>query len=259
MKIKLVWILLVMFFISGCSYKNTDNEESFFQSESVVNTDQKTGNFDFPEKIDYEENNVKFNCEVKIDANLKEEKVYTATANQCEINVENAFEELYSQITDYETYEYEEKNEYGNSVKTATYVDKNETSFSFGPMSSKLSFMKKDKMPYILSSFRMDESYDDYNADSYSVESQLEFETREEVYAVLIRLFEKIGAPTEYKYKAYALNYETMQAEEIHEDMDGNDDNSSYKEEWSSADDSYYFVMRQCFIFILGRRPYFFK
>ena len=114
-------------------------------------------------------------------------------------------------------------------------------------MSSKLSFMKRDKMPYILSAFRLDESYDDYNADMYSTESQLKFATREEIYANLITLFEKINAPTEYNYKAYALDHEILKSQENHEDMDGNDDKSSYKAEWSSADDSYYFVMRQCY------------
>lgn len=241
------WILLIVILVSGCAYNSPENEESSTQSESMSNTEQKTGDFDFPEKLECEEGNVKFNCEVEIDANLKTEKIYTATASQCEINVENAFDELYSEITDYDTYEYEEKNEYGNTVQTATYVDKNETSFSFGPMSSKLSFMKMDKMPYILSAFRLDESYDDYNANLFSIENQLSFATREETYSDLITLFEKIGAPTEYKYKAYALDYNTLKTEEKHEDMDGNDDQSSYKKEWSSDDDAYYFVMRQCF------------
>ena len=63
----------------------------------------------------------------------------------------------------------------------------------------------------------------------------------------LITLFEKINAPTEYNYKAYALDHEILKSQENHEDMDGNDDKSSYKAEWSSADDSYYFVMRQCY------------
>ena len=250
MKKYFIGILAGMILLTGCgnSGGTIDGNSSESNSSSNANTEGKELEYpDFPKNFDYEDGNVKFNCKVDINIDLKTEQVYTATANQCEINVDNAFIELYSQIEDYETYEYEEKNEYGNTVKTATYVDKNETSFSYGPMSSKLSFMKRDKMPYILSAFRLDEAYDDYNADIYSTESQLEFATREEIYTNLMTLFEKINAPTEYNYKAYALDHEILKSQENHEDMDGNDDKSSYKAEWSSADDSYYFVMRQCY------------
>lgn len=250
MKKYFIGILAGVLLLTGCGNSDDTIDKNYSQSngESSSNTEGKDLEYpDFSKNYNYEDGNVKFDCKVDINVDLKTEKVYTATAKQCEINVDNAFQELYSQIVDYDTYEYEEKNEYGNTVKTATYVDRNETSFSYGPMSSKLSFMKRDKMPYILSAFRLDESYDDYNADMYSTESQLKFATREEIYANLITLFEKINAPTEYNYKAYALDHEILKSQENHEDMDGNDDKSSYKAEWSSADDSYYFVMRQCY------------
>lgn len=248
MKKYFVIVFAILILMTGCG-----NSDSAIDSNSLKNENKNNAESDalkypnFPENYEYKDENVKFDCNIEISTDLKTKKIYTATANQCEINVDNAFNELYSQIVDYETYEYEEKNEYGNTVKTATYVDRNETSFSFGPMSSKLSFMKMDKIPYILGAFRLDESYDDYNANLYSTESQLSFATREETYSNLMTLFQKIGAPTEYKYKAYALDHNTLKSEEKHEDMDGNIDNSSYKTEWSSVDDSYYFVMRQYF------------
>ena len=245
---KITGVLAGLILLTGCGNSDDIIDRSSSESNNTTNTEETDLAYpNFPHNFVYEDGNVKFNCKVDIDADLKKEKVYTATANQCEINVDNAFNELYSQIADYDTYEYEEKNEYGNTVKTATYVDKNETTFSYGPMTSKLSFMKRDKMPYILSAFRLDESYGDYNADIYSTENQLEFATKEEIYTNLTTLFEKINAPTEYNYKAYALDHEILKSQEKHEDMDGNDDKSSYKAEWSSADDSYYFVMRQCY------------
>lgn len=241
-------VLAALALLTGCGSSDSTLGANSSQNESISKIESEDLEYpDFPQNFEYEEGNVKFDCEVELNTDLKTEKLYTATANQCEINVDNAFNELYSQITDYETYEYQEKNEYGDTVKTATYVDKNETTFSFGPMSSKLSFMKRDKMPYIRSAFRLDEAYDDYNADVYSTESQLAFATREEAYTSLVTLLERIGASTEYKYKAYALDHETLKSEEKHEDMDGNDDKSSYKAEWTAEDDSYYFVMRQYF------------
>ena len=233
--------------LAGCGDSRTSIDADFAQGRNESDTEAVELTYpDFPENYKQEDGNVTFNCHIKIGTDLNTKKLYTATANQCEINVDHAFEELYSQITDYATYEYEEKNEYGSPVKTATYVDKNETSFSYGPTSSRLSFMKMDKMPYILAAFRLDESSEDYNADLYSTESQLAFASREETYADFMTLFQKIDAPTEYTYKAYALDHDTLKAQEKHEDADGNSDCSSYKTDWSSKDDCYYFVMRQC-------------
>lgn len=248
MKKYFVGLLVIVILLTGCSNSkpSIDADSVRVKNESDTETVELTYP-DFTEHYEHEDGNVKFNCNIKISTDLNTKKLYTATANQCEINVEHAFQELYSQIADYETYEYEEKNEYGNTVKTATYVDKNETSFSYGPMSSKLSFMKMDKMPYILAAFRLDESDDDYNADLYSTENQLAFASREETYTNLMTLFQKIDAPTEYKYKAYALDHDTLKSQEKHEDINGNSDDSSYKTNWSSADDCYYFVMRQYF------------
>lgn len=248
MKKYIIGVIFALILLNGCGNSEDTIDRNSLQGNNASNTEGYDIVYpEFPESFEYEDGNLQFNCKVNINADLKTAKVYTATANQCKINVDNAFNELYSQIVNYDIYEYEQKNEYGENVKTATYVDKNETYFSFGPMSSQLSFMKMDKMPYINSAFRLDEEYEDYNADTYSTDNQLMFATREETYTNLMTLFEKIGAPTEYRYKAYALDYNTLKSEEKHEDMDGNIDSSSYKEEWSSADDSYYFVLRQCF------------
>ena len=248
MKKYFVGLLTAAILLTGCSNATPSTGAGSARSKSGSHTGGEALTYpDFPEKYESEDGNVTFNCNIKINTDLNNQKVYTAAANQCAVNVDSAFHELYSQISDYETYEYEGKNEYGNPVKTTTYVDKNETSFSYGPTSSKLSFMKMDKMPYILAAFQLDESDDDYNADLYSTKNQLTFASREDIYANLMTLFQKIDAPLEYKYKAYALDHTTLKSQEKHEDINGDNDTSSYKTTWSTADDSYYFVMRQCF------------
>lgn len=51
----------------------------------------------------------------------------------------------------------------------------------------------------------------------------------------------------ETDYTGYALDYETMQSQEYHEDMDGHIDKSQYKPQWSDADDCYYFYINQIY------------
>ena len=241
----LIGIIVCSMLLSGCSGTGDEDVSSPNNKENLDNA--KVQMQEFPNVYQKEEGNVVFDCNVIVESDLNTQKIYTATAQLQKIDTTKAFDKLYSNIEDYETYEYEEKNEFGEIVKTATYVDKYETAFSYGPLSSRLSYSKKIRLPYILSAFRLDENYDDYNAELYSTEKQLSFANREDVYNELMNLFQSIGAGTNYKYKAYALDHSVMESEECHTDMDGNIDNASYKVSWTEEDDCYYFVMRQLF------------
>lgn len=253
MRKNVISIIMCAMMLSGCSIGENQNISKVDNIDTTNN--KNTSNIvensnimqEFPSVYQKEEGNVIFNCNVLVEGDLLNQKIYTATAQLRKIDVEMAFDKLYSDVMDYETYEYEEENEFGEIVKTATYVDKNETVFSYGPLSSRLSYSPKTKLPYLLSAFRLDETSDDYNADLYSTEQQLIFADREDIYDNLIQLFEDINAGTDYKYTAYALEHSVMESEEYHMDMDGNKDNASYKESWSEKDDCYYFAMRQIF------------
>lgn len=103
-----------------------------------------------------------------------------------------------------------------------------------------------DLMPYVQNSFVpfQDERY---NADLYNTETQLPFMTREDAFETVQNALKEMGIEIEASYTGYALDHETMQSQEHHEDMDGNPDRSQNKARWSEEDDCYYFYIRQTF------------
>lgn len=203
---------------------------------------------EFPKTYTAETDNVRFDCAVTASSNVEGEPlpVYTATARLKKIDHNRAFELLYSDVTGYDTYEYTEENECGESVQTATYVNQEERMFSFGPKSSQMSYSRRDLLPYVLAAFRLDENEGGYyNASCYSLDGQLDFQSRESVTSVISNLLEDINAKCDYEYKLYALDHRTMEQEEYHGGMDGGEDRSQYKPSWSAEDDCYYAVLRQ--------------
>lgn len=153
---------------------------------------------------------------------------------------------FFSDIKAYDTYDYEEEDEYGKAAHQVTYVSPEETTFSYGPQSSKFDYMERDLMPYVLNAFVpfQDERY---NADLYSTETQLSFMTREEAFDEIQNTLKESGIGIDAAYICYALDHETMQSQEYHEDMDGNIDKSQYKTQWLGEDDCYYFYINQIY------------
>lgn len=236
--------------LTGCgsstaSPKSASQESGIFQT-GEPDVEEPVGiQTEFPENYTAETGNVRFDCTVAAGSTDAPLHIYTATAALKKIDHERAFELLYSDVTGYETYEYTEENECGESVKTATYVNKAETIFSFGPKSSQLSYSRRDLMPYVLGAFRLDESEAGCNAALYSLDNQLGFKDREAVCREIRNLLEDFGAGDGYEYKVYALDYQTMQQEEYHSSMDGGADRTQYKPDWSVEDDCYYAALRQ--------------
>ena len=98
-------------------------------------------------------------------------------------------------------------------------------------------------MPYIRSSFVLDPADERYNADLYSTEEQLPFMTREDAFQIIDKTLTEMGIEFKHSYTGYALDYNCMQSQEYHEDMDGNIDQANYKNQWSASDEGYYFVL----------------
>ncbi len=201
----------------------------------------------FPERYENAVENVRFDMDITVDADLTEEPPVTAKARMKKVDAGKAFALLFSGNDTYETYEYEEKDEYGKEVKTGTYVTPEETTLSYGPLSSQMSYMKRTLMPYIRSAFVLDEEDERYNADLYSQEAQLAFMDREAAFQIVSDALTKIDMESEYDYTGYALDYAGMQSREYHESMDGNIDHARYKEAWSAADEGYYFCINETY------------
>lgn len=200
----------------------------------------------FPENFSETIGNVTFNMDIVIKGELTEDSVVTAKAQMQKVNQEKAFELFFSDIAAYDIYDYKEEDEYGKTAHAVTYVSPEETTLSFGPVSSKLEYMERDLMPAVRNTFVTFED-DRYNADLYSLSDQLSFMTREEAFGTVQKTLQALDINMETDYTGYALDYETMQSQEYYEDMDGNIDKMQYKAQWSGADDCYYFYIDQIY------------
>lgn len=243
MKRQLCLILIVIFSMSlfGCG-----NKEQGQTSGNKV-PDAQNEKITFPTSYDNTIENVDFKMAIIVDTDLGVEPPITAKAKMLKVNEEQAFQLLFSDNDNYEVYSYEEKNEYGEKVNTATYVTPEETTLSYGPLSSQMSYMQRDLMPYIRSSFVLDPADERYNASLYSTDEQLSFMTREEAFQIIDKALKEMDIELEYDYTGYALDYNCMQSQEYHEDMDGNIDRANYKNQWSISDEGYYFCINQIY------------
>lgn len=200
----------------------------------------------FPEHFSETIGNVTFNMDIVAGDDLTDNSVVTAKAQMQKVDREKAFGLFFSDIPTYDTYDYEEEDEYGMPAHSVTYVSPEETTLSCGPASSKLEYMERDLMPFVRNTF-VTFADDRYNADIYSTDEQLSFMTREEAFETVQKTLQELYVNMETDDTGYALDHETMQSQEYYEDMDGNIDKAQYKAQWSAADDCYYFYIDQIY------------
>lgn len=200
----------------------------------------------FPEKFSETIGNAAFDMDIVVNGDLTESSVVTAKAQMQKVNQEKAFQLFFSDIKDYDTYDYEEEDEYGKKAHSVTFVSPEETRLIYGTESSKLEYMETELVPSVLNTFVPFED-DRYNADLYSDSAQLSFGTREEAFEKVRKALQAVDINMETDYTGYALDHETMQSQEYYEDMDGHIDKSQYKPQWSDADDCYYFYIDQIY------------
>lgn len=230
---------------SGVSSAETTKIETESDGEQGVELGEGQ-RITFPENFSETIGNVTFNMDIVVKGDLTEGSVVTAKAQIQKVNQEKAFELFFSDIAAYDTYDYEEEDEYGKMAHSVTYVSPEETTLSFGPVSSKLEYMERDLMPAVRNTFVTFED-NRYNADLYSRSEQLSFMTREEAFGTVQKILQALDINMETDYTGYALDYATMQTQEYYEDMNGNIDKSQYKAQWSEADDCYYFYIDQIY------------
>lgn len=221
----------------------TGTGESISGTESV--SSESGEKIVFPERYNETIGNVTFDMDIVVNTDLTG-SVVTAKAQMQKVNQEKAFSLLFGSIEKYDTYDYEEEDEYGRSAHSVTYVSPEEITLAYGPQSSKFDYMERDLMPYVRNAFVpfQDERY---NADLYSRSAQLSFMTREEAFGTVQKVLDEIGIGIEPVYVGYALDHETMQSQEYHENIDGNIDRTQYKAQWTNADDCYYFCINQTY------------
>lgn len=248
-KVTAMGLCMMMFLCSlaGCGDReNTrDHVPGFGTAEGRTAQEDPSDDVSFPARYENTIENVSFDMDIVIDADLSEETPVTAKARMKKADAGQAFDLLFSDNDTYDTYEYEEKDEYGNKVKTGTYVSPEETTLSYGPVSSQMTYMRRTSMRYIRSAFVLDEEDERYNADLFSKEGQLSFMDRKDALQIVSDALTKINMQFEYDSAGYALDYANMQSQEYHEDMDGRIDRAQYKESWSVEDEGYYFCIHE--------------
>lgn len=242
----LLYLVITVFSLSlsGCKKAETESDRGPDAERSVETEDNHV--VDFPADFNETIGNVTFHMDIHVNTDLTEAPVVTAKAQMQKVNQEKAFQLFFSGIDTYDTYDYEEKDEYGKNAHSITYVSPEETTLAYGPKSSKFEYMERDLMPYVLTAFVpfQDERY---NADLYSTEAQLSFMNREEAFETIGNALKEMDINMEADYTGYALDHKTMQSQEHHEDIDGNVDKTQYKSGWSEKDDCYYFCVNQTY------------
>lgn len=238
-------LTIMILSLLGCS-KTGVNQESEASKSSIEETSSGYQP-SFPELYTDTVDNVEFNMKIVVDADLKQYGLITGKARLQKVNADAAFERLFNGISDYETYIDEGENEFGETVEGGYYRSPDQTAFSKGGISSQINFHKKGFVGFVRNAFIPDPEDIRYNADLFSKEKDLDFMPRSEAFKVVEDLLKEINIEAEYEYTGYALDYETMQAEEHYEDMNGNIDKSAYKEQWTKEDDSYYFFINQIY------------
>lgn len=231
----------------GCGKaEQTPEKVTFIEAQDTPITGTVTDDIiSFPEHYEKTVDQVIFDMNVTVDTDLNQNQLVTAKAQMQKANEQKAFELFFSTINTYDTYDYEGENEYGNTINTGTLVSPEETTLSYGPLSSQIEYMERDLLPYVHSAFILDMDDERYNADLYSKTSELTFLSRENAFNTISDTLAKLDFQAKYIYTAYTLNYPLMQSHEYHVDMDGNIDSSRYKNQWSSSDEGYYFCINQ--------------
>lgn len=109
------------------------------------------------------------------------------------------------------------------------------------------SYYKIPDSDCIFTTFYTDENTEEYNADLYSLDSDLDFMPREEAWSQVIDCMEVLGIDlTDVVQRAtYSLDMETMEREEICIDVDGNIVESEMNQEWSKENEGYYYFIEQ--------------
>lgn len=95
----------------------------------------------------------------------------------------------------------------------------------------------------------------EYNLPLYDEKKEFSFQTEEAAYEDIMEFLANVGLDLgdDIQTDSYYLDYETLQQEERHYDIDGNREEERYRTDWSEADNAYRFYIHQTYC---GLRDY---
>lgn len=224
--------------LAGCSddtktsQTNTSSKAETSESVSEESAPSEIG-IEIPERYDKEAENVSFKTDINVSENVRENGLRKLSATVQKPDPAKAFDclmgdtEIRAKNEEDNNYWYEGVN---NEILTI-----NNTSIGFST----------NFYVYVSNAFRLQQGYSDYNADKYELDKDLEFASRQEAFENIRQALETMGIDIEEQYKCYVLEHSILQSEEYAMDINGNIDQTGYKDSWTQDDDSYYFVINQ--------------
>ena len=224
--------------LAGCSddtktsQTNTSSKAETSESVSEESAPSEIG-IEIPERYDKEAENVSFKTDINVSENVRENGLRKLSATVQKPDPAKVFDclmgdtEIRAKNEEDNNYWYEGVN---NEILTI-----NNTSIGFST----------NFYVYVSNAFRLQQGYSDYNADKYELDKDLEFASRQEAFENIRQALETMGIDMEEQYKCYVLEHSMLQSEEYAMDINGNIDQTGYKDSWTQDDDSYYFVINQ--------------
>ena len=224
--------------LAGCSNDTktpqTSTSSKAETSESVSEESVSSGiDIEIPEHYDKEADNVSFKANVNVSANVRENGLRKLTATVQKPDPGKVFD-YFMGDTEIRAKNEEENNYWYEGVNNEILTINN-TSIGFST----------NFYVYVSNAFRLQQGYSDYNADKYELDKDLEFASRQEAFENIRQALETMGIDIEEQYKCYVLEHSILQSEEYAMDINGNIDQTGYKDSWTQDDDSYYFVINQ--------------
>lgn len=214
------------------SQTNTSSKAETSESVSEESAPSEIG-IEIPERYDKEAENVSFKTDINVSENVRENGLRKLSATVQKPDPAKVFDclmgdtEIRAKNEEDNNYWYEGVN---NEILTI-----NNTSIGFST----------NFYVYVSNAFRLQQGYSDYNADKYELDKDLEFASRQEAFENIRQALETMGIDIEEQYKCYVLEHSILQSEEYAMDINGNIDQTGYKDSWTQDDDSYYFVINQ--------------
>lgn len=224
--------------LAGCSddtktsQTNTSSKAETSESVSEESAPSEIG-IEIPERYDKEAENVSFKTDINVSENVRENGLRKLSATIQKPDPAKVFDclmgdtEIRAKNEEDNNYWYEGVN---NEILTI-----NNTSIGFST----------NFYVYVSNAFRLQQGYSDYNADKYELDKDLEFASRQEAFENIRQALETMGIDIEEQYKCYVLEHSMLQSEEYAMDINGNIDQTGYKDSWTQDDDSYYFAINQ--------------
>ena len=172
---------------TGCKHEEKQpqisNGINTSHNHEVINETQSA--VEIPEQYCHEAGNIKFDTEVSVPENVKNSGMKKISASLQTIDCEKAVECLMGD---------EEINNSGENGSEKWYEGTNQSVLSVSPET--LSYSTKFNV-YVSNAFRLQKGYSDYNADRYSTEDNLKFETKESAFKNIKATLENMGIRVE--------------------------------------------------------------